>query len=29
MTDDQALSQMGPEYMPRVTTLLQDHGTTA
>ncbi len=28
MTDDQALSQVGPEYMPRVTKLLADHGTT-
>ncbi len=28
MTDDQALSQTGPEYMPRVTELLQDQGTT-
>ena len=28
MTDDQALSQVGPQYMPNVTRLLQDQGTT-
>jgi arylsulfatase A-like enzyme len=28
MTDDQAMSQTGPQYMPRVTELLADQGTT-
>jgi arylsulfatase A-like enzyme len=28
MTDDQALSQVGPEYMPTVTRLLAGQGTT-
>jgi N-acetylglucosamine-6-sulfatase len=28
MTDDQAMSQVGPEYMPRVTRLLQSQGTS-
>jgi N-acetylglucosamine-6-sulfatase len=28
MTDDQALSQAAPRYMPRVTKLLQSQGTT-
>lgn len=28
MTDDQALSQVGPEYMPAVTRLLAGQGTT-
>ncbi|TMK72853.1 MAG: hypothetical protein E6G48_06360 [Actinobacteria bacterium] len=27
MTDDQALSQVGPRYMPKVTKLLQNQGT--
>ncbi len=28
MTDDQALTQVGPQYMPRVTRLLAGQGTT-
>lgn len=28
MTDDQALSQAAPQYMPRVTKLLRDQGTS-
>jgi N-acetylglucosamine-6-sulfatase len=28
MTDDQALSQVGPQYLPKITNLLQSQGTT-
>src|SRR4051794_4119502 len=28
VTDDQANSQVGPLYLPRITRLLQDEGTT-
>jgi N-acetylglucosamine-6-sulfatase len=28
MTDDQALTQAGPQYMPKVTKLLRDQGTS-